>query len=294
MSTQMLDQKYFTIVLHIHRTGGTTLDQIWNHKFGNSILKRQTRKLLDKWKNLSFKEYLKSRTFQDKFYTSHVCYGVHELLPQPSTYITFVREPVSRIISLYYYSKSTPGAYYHGSAQNKTLEEFALETKLHELDNGQVRIIAGGSKDYFMNRTPYGKCDQSLLEIAKKNIEKDFAFVGVTDLFDESLFLLCEACSWEFPLYFHVNQSSGNKSLISEETKQKIAEINHLDTQLYQFCRNQVLDRLKKSPSYSPDTLAYYQDRNQRYNERFGSTYRTFQKWKSQLRNQLQLWLRRK
>ena len=284
MATQARDCRTFTIILHIHRTGGTTLDQIWHRQFGDSIIKRQTKKFLVKLKNLSSKEYLQSLTLDDKYFTSHVCYGIHELLPKPSTYITFVREPVSRVISLYYYSKSNPYAFYHGLAQNKTLEEFALETKLHELDNGQVRVIAGGSKDYFINRTPYGECDQSLLETAKTNIENDFTFVGVTDLFDESLFLLCEDYSWNLPPYFHVNRSSGNKSVISEETKQKIAEINYLDIQLYEFCRKKLLERLEKSSIFTPDLLDQYRQKNKRYNERFGWIYQAYRRLKFQLR----------
>jgi hypothetical protein len=283
----MADLSKFTIILHIHRTGGTTLDQIWHRQFGDSLIKRQARKFIQKWKKLSSKDYLKSLTLKDKYYTSHVCYGIHELLPQPSTYVTFVREPVSRIISLYYYSKATPTAFYHGLARDKTLEEFALETKLHELDNGQVRIIAGGSKDYFMNRTPYGKCDENLLEIAKQNLEKDFAFVGVTDLFDESLFLLCETYFWQLPFYFHLNRSSGNKSSVSEETKQKIAQFNHLDIRLYQYCRERLLEKLEKSPSFSSEKLAKYREKKERYNQKIGSLYSSYETMKFQLRRKL-------
>lgn len=287
MATKAKNCRTFTIILHIHRTGGTTLDQIWHRQFGDSLIKRQARKFIKKWKHLSGEDYLKSLTLNDKYYTSHVCYGIHELLPQPSTYVTFVREPVSRIISLYYYSKATPTAFYHGLARNKTLEEFALETKLHELDNGQVRIIAGGSKDYFMNRTPYGKCDEKLLETAKKNIEKDFAFVGITDLFDESLFLLCEAYSWQLPFYFHINRSSGNKSSVSEKTKQKIAQLNNLDIQLYQYCREKLLKKLEKSPSFSRAKITEYRKKKEEYNKRFGSLYTSYEALKRQLGRKL-------
>lgn len=277
----------FTIVLHIHRTAGNTLDRILQKKFGNSLLKRQLKKIqFNQSGELSLEDSLKHKRFSDKYFTSHVCYGIHELLPQPSTYISFVRDPVSRIISLYYYSKLTPIAFYHGLACKKSLEDFALNTTLHELDNGQVRIIAGGSKDYFMNRTPYGKCDQSLLETAKDNIHKHFTLVGVTDLFDESLFLLCNAYSWRMPYYFRLNQSSGDKPIISQEIRDKIAEKNYLDLELYRYCKQQLLEKLQTIPQ-SKQELEQYRKNNQRFNQIFGQLYGAYNTAKSIVRNKI-------
>jgi len=136
-------------------------------------MKRQVKRFSLMGKKLSKQEYWQHIGMNEKYYSSHVSYGIHEFLPKPYKYVAFVREPVERIISLYKYSLQNKEAFYHKLAVGKSLEEFALKTELHELDNGQTRVIAGGDyPDFFMNRTPFRKCDDHLLEIALGNSRK--------------------------------------------------------------------------------------------------------------------------
>jgi hypothetical protein len=160
----------FLVFLHIQKTGGITLQRILRRKLGASLLQRGVQLISNSTQPANLEAVLKAKRPEDRYFIGHVCFGVHRFLPEPYTYATFLREPVSRIISLYTYSRSNPTAYYHKQAVNKTLEEFALKTPLLELDNGQVRFLAGDPQDLFINRTPVGQCTSELLETVLINL----------------------------------------------------------------------------------------------------------------------------
>ena len=186
----------FVIFLHIQKTGGITIQRIFRRKLGNSLLSRLINLRNEPEKFAAIEDMLANKTFDDRYLIGHFCYGIDRYLPQPSTYMAFLRDPVSRIISLYHYSKNNSTAYYHQQAVEKSLEEFALNTPLMELDNGQVRFIAGDKSDCFINRTLIGHCDNNLLEQAKSNLNNNFSFIGITEEFDRSLLLLKQIMNW--------------------------------------------------------------------------------------------------
>src|ERR1043165_3931345 len=79
----------------------------------------------------------------------HLAFGLHEHLIGQSTYITLVRDPVDRIASHYYYVKRMPGHYLHNAVvgQNMSLQDYASSKLTDELDNGQLRLLAGVVND---------------------------------------------------------------------------------------------------------------------------------------------------
>ncbi len=149
---------------------------------------------------------MRAKTMRERFMAGHFCFGAHELLPSPATYITLLRKPYERLVSLYYYSKHTPDAFYHEHARDVSLRQFLLETTLHELDNGQLRFIVGSSTDRFMNRAPFGKCTPEMLETAKQHLDTWFCLAGVTERFDESMLLLRRALGWRSCYYLRRNE----------------------------------------------------------------------------------------
>ena len=62
-----------------------------------------------------------------------------------TTYITVLRDPVDRIASHYYYAKRYPTHYLHKeiTGRNMSLQDYASARLSDELDNGQVRMLAG-------------------------------------------------------------------------------------------------------------------------------------------------------
>jgi len=175
----------------------------------------------------------------------HFVFGLHRLVKGPSAYITFLREPLSRVSSLYFHlaGATVPNGepWFLGESDRPfteatTIEEFVLEHRLRELDNDQTRRIAGVEPEY-------GACSRSMLDLAKRNIEKRFAAVGLTDRFDESLALAAEVLKWNSdPAYFSrlVNESRVPVSELSSFARDAILERNQLDLELYRFAEHRL------------------------------------------------------
>jgi Galactose-3-O-sulfotransferase len=278
----------FLIFIHIQKAGGISLQRTLRRKLGQPLMHRATRLLAGKSQNLPLEAALKSKTPEDRYFVGHCCYGVHRWLPQPYTYITLLREPVSRIISLYYYSRSNATAFYHQHAVDRSLEDFALHTPLMELDNGQVRFIAGDPTDCFINRTPVGECDQSLLELAQQNLERDFSWVGLTEHYDQSLLLLAKQMQWNQCLYLRRNTAKKvARASTPHELRERIAERNWLDVKLYNEAKQHLFAALEANDLNHPALLETFRAQNDRFNTYFGKTYAIYDSTKALLRGQV-------
>jgi hypothetical protein len=276
----------FIIFLHIQKTGGITLQRILRRKIGSPLIKRATNLISNRNQSSEVIEMLRSKRATDRYIIGHFCYGIHRYLPQPYTYMTFLREPVSRIISLYDYSRTNPTAYYHKYARNQTLEEFALQTPLMELDNGQVRFLAGDENDYFINRTPYGQCNEELLELAKSHIDQNFSFVGLTEYFDQSALLLSKVMLWNSCFYLRRNTTkTGTKQLVSDKLKAKIAEQNSLDCQLYEYSKNILFQQLEKH-KIDQKKVEKFQSNNKHFNNYISPFYNFYDLSKAWLKGE--------
>jgi len=179
----------------------------------------------------------------------HFTFGIHRYLPRTSTYITQLRNPVDRIISLYFH--------YTNRMRNKsegklTLDQFLTgyllpgrnprRTQLLT-DNDQTRRISG-------LEPPSGKCTSAMLEEAKMNLESNFSVVGVTDRFDEMVVLLKRKFGWlnphkYWPKHFHGERSE--QTQIDKETIDRIRDMNRFDLALYEFAHNMMDEQIVKS-----------------------------------------------
>ncbi|MEO1390540.1 MAG: sulfotransferase family 2 domain-containing protein [Cyanobacteria bacterium J06634_6] len=278
----------FIIFLHIQKTGGITLQRILRRKLGPSLPLRAIRSIRSKKSPNSLEEAMKAKRYEDRFFVAHCCFGAHRYLPEPYTYMTMLREPVQRIISLYYFSKENPTAYYHQRAVDKSIEEFALETQLMELDNGQVRFLAGDDQDLFINRTPIGACSNNLLEQAKSNLDQYFSFVGLTEKFDQSMLMLAKAMGQKQCLYLRRNVANKvDRPAISHEIRQLIAERNTLDSELYKYAQKRLEQDLTVHQLNDQDILESFKSKNKRYNTLLAAPYDTYDALKARLKGQL-------
>jgi len=165
----------------------------------------------------------------------HCQFGIHEQLARPATYITMLRHPVERIMSLYHFEKLVEGKF--GDHQGirmpaeTTLESFVESPPFKDVDNGQTRRISGFSPEV-------GGCTRAMLKQAKDNLRKHFAVVGLTERFDETLVLLKHAFSWNRDVFYYPMNTNPGRSAMTREPRGTIDAIlahNAFDYELYQF-----------------------------------------------------------
>jgi hypothetical protein len=171
----------------------------------------------------------------------HFWFGVHEHVGRPWTYVTLLRDPVERVVSLYHYLKLE---------ERMSLEEFAASPPFREADNDQVRRIAGADPEI-------GGCTREMLETAKENLRRHFAVVGVTERFDETLVLLDRRLGWtrEVASYpRNVNPARRPTDSLPRSTVDAIRAHNALDAELHRFANEWMDDAIAaEGPAFHDD-----------------------------------------
>lgn len=224
------------LFLHIPKAAGTTLHSILEQHYAPST----QYSIFDP--DQKAKEFMRlpvERREPIRLLKGHVAFGLHRSLIGETTYITLLRDPVDRIISHYYYVKSEPTHYLYQRVmeQNMSLREYASSKLTDELDNGQMRLIAGVESE---QSVPIGACDTNLLNVAKHNIERHFSLAGLSERFDESLALMAITLGWDWtPSYKNLNVSMTRpeKGRIDASTRKCIEEANSFDMELYAWAK---------------------------------------------------------
>lgn len=185
---------------------------------------------------------------QARLIEGHLIYGVHRLIPGPSTYLTLLRDPVNLVVSQYRYVLRTPGHRLHDlvTSRDMTLEEYIKRGVSLETDNSQTRAISGDVT------TPYGECTDRMLEEAKRNIERRFSVVGLTERFDETLILLRAAFGWRKLCYTPVKVSPDRdrRPEVPAATRSVIGEQNRFDLELYAFALDRFDEAVRRTPAF--------------------------------------------
>lgn len=264
MQPQKLSEKNGTVIfLHIPKTAGLTLYDIFDRIYGRAHIYTFVggRQRLAQSLN-TFKALPEAQRANFRLIRGHTPFGIHTLLSEPFTYVTFLRDPVKRVISHYYYVLNTPHHLLHETmvSQTMSLEDYVSSGINYELDNGQVRQLAGVSDEI-----PYGDCAEDLLAQAIANLETCFPVVGLTERFDESLLLMHHFLGWQkYPYYVPQNVSRKKPPLseVSAQTTQLIEQHNALDRALYAYGQARFTTLLK---SLSEKDLARFHQLNQLY-----------------------------
>jgi hypothetical protein len=114
--------------------------------------------------------------------------------------------------------------------------------------NYQTQYMAGlgGVHWWGKNANLYWKPQNAkMLELAKEHL-RECAVVGLTERYDESLFLFKHVLGWPFnPAYFQLNKRS-SKQDVPDELKQRIAEDNAFDVELYQLAQQLFEAKIKE------------------------------------------------
>ena len=224
-------EKPLIIFQHIPKTAGTTLRYIIQYQFPPSAIcelygsSGSPAQRIEKLQHL-----LKSRSGKIKIVNTHVGFGLHNYVQQPCSYITFLREPVKRTVSMYYYFQKTKDPQF----AHLSLEEFVRTYP--GVQNGMTKNLAGivlQSQLRDEDRNLKLVCDRHSLETACQNMQQHFKFVGISERFDESLLLLRNILGWKIPLFDRSN-TSRKPDRIDSKILKLIEKHNEFDLQLYE------------------------------------------------------------
>lgn len=201
-------------------------------------------------------------------YCGHYGVGIHEWLDRPAYYASVMRDPVERMVSLYFYCLpllekcreivNKNGGDFQKVRNALTLPDFFFDfsqclqgfptvddffsSPSAELDNGMVRRFSG----YGLKAGP---CPESALEQAKDNIENYFSVVGLLDRYPETLDLMSQTFSLPQLTQGHVNKrpKRKEKETLDNHILAKIRAMNRLDQDLYDWVSSR-FDKSRAAP----------------------------------------------
>jgi hypothetical protein len=247
------------LFLHIHKTAGTTLHRIIEREYNPFRIYTIEGGAIE-WSVNHFKRLSEARRAGLQVVKGHMSFGLHEFLPQPSTYITFLRDPVDRWLSFYYYAKSDRLGPFYRRMVEENLDLPTLVRLAWWNNNLQCKQIAGIDRHEFrpissvreMTRPgarppepdPDRWSNENTLKIAKQNLTRFFSFVGVTEQFDEGLVLLRHLFNWKFDSYatYRKSPKRPKREIVDAAVRAAIEERNALDRELYQFGQKMFAD----------------------------------------------------
>lgn len=164
-------------------------------------------------------------------HAGHMPFGFHTASHDDFRYATFLRDPVSRIVSNYHHMKL------HAHPMNKvineegiSLKDFIADSRFQDGQNFMTRILSG----------TFGQIDvdERCYLAALSNIEKHQVLVGIQEYFEESLALFAMELGWKKPLIFtHANKGGLEREGVDLQLTEWIRDKNQWDVRLYEVMK---------------------------------------------------------
>jgi hypothetical protein len=227
------------IFLHVPKTAGTTLNRLIECEYPLFQM-YSVDPVFFRWSASHLWQLPPKRLKRTRVFKGHMLFGLHQILPQPATYITVLRDPIDRVISAFYFMRSYKlhPLYWTLRRERWTLEDFVRRSRR---DNAQCKILAGAEYD--------APCTDEIFERAKQNLLRHFSVIGLSERFEESLALMKLRFGWKLRRYasFNVTRARPGKHDLSKATLDLMLEQNSFDVGLYAFATKLFEDAVEKN-----------------------------------------------
>lgn len=180
--------------------------------------------------------------------SGHIPFGVHTLFSAPAKYITFVRDPVDRIISSYYYFKriDISKELFFERFNAMSLHQYAGSRIRPDLADGQLRALSGlpaldlpvatGEELDFPDVT------EAAWNQTMRNIDEHFLFVAPHEAIDQVICILARVYGLSLEqvacLPDNVTKDRPRVAEVPRETRELIASRNLWDAKLYDVAKS--------------------------------------------------------
>ena len=220
------------ISIHIRKCAGTTFRECLTQYFGDNVLFDYGDEIGSSWPSTVAKRRIRlEQAIQKKDEITEAFKVVHghffrtkyDFLDAPKTYITFLRDPVQRVLSNYYYLKRNfdrrnPDAFVVNSL-GFSIAEFA---RYSDNRNLQSQYIQATSLD-------------------------DFEFVGIVEQYEKSIAHLNCTLGCKLPITESLNTNitvvEDGGYMVDEKTRSIIENCNRDDLRLYDIARTRIEGR---------------------------------------------------
>ncbi len=250
--------------LHIPRTAGTTINAVIKNNF-------EPHEILSVYRDADYtmlRHIDAALLDRIKLIQGHLLLSSHDpprIFSREVRVFTFLRNPVDRLVSEYLFLKSWPDNHlyrYLNEGEVSFCDYITSDAKelRYRGKNFMTRAVSG--MDFDLSRFP-----RQALDTAKHHLEHVFGFVGIQEMFDESLLVLRDFLGLRSIFHERTNAlRSEVKQRITEADRAVAREHNAADMELHAFAvevfKNAVAAR---GPGFSRDLAAF-----RRINAKFG------------------------
>lgn len=240
-------------LLHIPKTGGSMLFHLLSKQFpSHQVVVRPDDR--DYVARREAGVYVPFDIGDKKLLRAHVDWTLQDYVVQQLTYITILRHPIQRTISLFRFVRRQ-------NTHEQRAEALAMDFPTfldwprnhHQCHNVMTRWLAGVYNDYAYHNLLQIPADapidqflgdsqvmDNVLCTAKQNL-RSLIWFGILERLDQSLDVLNRLMHWHLANPGTINGAEDRQDMVGEDMHQLIIERNRYDMRLYEYA-NELMD----------------------------------------------------
>lgn len=251
---------------HIPKTAGVTFGRIGGRQYSKGStfpVVGDKKAAIERFKSLP-----PGRRRDYRFIYGHQAAKLIDEVESP-VLVTMFREPVARVLSLYYYARRKPRHPLHDVSSRYAMEKFfelGMDRQWQEFTDGQFSSIA-----CIMESKSFGGFSRTRSAERLKDILRKQVVFGLLERFDDSLLLIKETLGWKKPVYYtrmNINPAP-RENPYPKWVVEHIRDRNKKDVELYEFAEKEFARRVgSKEPGFASQLKRF-----RRRNRTIGSLY---------------------